>query len=370
MNTISHPSSVLDKGSSAIIKDNALHAENAGWLTDTLLELAYKQNWLQLLTPACYGGMEMPLPDAVAIEEAIAYNDGSMGWVITLCAGAGWFGGFIDPLLAQHIFKEPSVCVAGSGSVSGTAEISDDGYILNGTWQYATGTPCATVFTANCYITQNGQQLKDEQNNPIVRAFILLKDEVIILPTWNKMGMIATASHSFKVSNLSVNTQRAFDINTTSPVIDAPLYRYPFLQLAEVTLTANISGIAMHFITLCEDLFRKKKDRKGTLLADTDDVRIAMNNAHKQMDTARQIFHDTLHTSWQACVAGTIDTTLLQKVSSTSHILTNTARTCVNNLYPYCGLFGAEHDNELNRVWRDLHTAAQHPLLVFAESNE
>ena len=38
------------------------------------------------------------------------------------------------------------------------------------------------------------------------------------------------------------------------------------------------------------------------------------------------------------------------------------ARRSISDIYPYCGLRAAQEDAEINRVWRDFHTASQHAL--------
>jgi hypothetical protein len=48
-----------------------------------------------------------------------------------------------------------------------------------------------------------------------------------------------------------------------------------------------------------------------------------------------------------------------------SHLMAAKVREWVDRLYPFAGLGAARVDTTINRVWRDLHTAGQHPLLVF-----
>ncbi|QEC71478.1 hypothetical protein FSB73_07145 [Arachidicoccus ginsenosidivorans] len=63
-------------------------------------------------------------------EEAIGWAEGSAGWVFTLCSGAGWFAGYIDPAIARTIFKPKKACLAGSGAVGGTAKINKKGGVF------------------------------------------------------------------------------------------------------------------------------------------------------------------------------------------------------------------------------------------------
>jgi hypothetical protein len=57
-----------------------------------------------------------------------------------------------------------------------------------------------------------------------------------------------------------------------------------------------------------------------------------------------------------------ISEALLLEVSKVSHDLVRISRDIVNWLYPLQGLKAADKTTEINRVWRNFHTAAQHSL--------
>lgn len=362
MNRFPHPAEVMTAGKVTFIRQQSAQAEKIGRLTEELLQLVYNEQWFKLLLPSVYGGKELALPEAVKMEEALSWADGSLGWVVTLCAGAGWFGGFIDALSAQDIFKDDKLCIAGSGASTGTAEISGDGYVLNGTWKYASGVNHATHITVNCAIYNNKEPERTATGEPLILPFILNKKDVSLLKGWKYVGMIATGSDAYSIENVYVPANRCFKIEAGSAVIQSPLYNYPFMQLAEATLAANLSGMAIHFFDLCTAIFKEKaahfteqKIEKSKVLYD------ALKENEALFNIARTDFYNTLDASWN--LPG--NAKLLQKVSITSRHLAQTSRKAVDNLYPYCGLLAAAPDTELNRVWRDIHTASQHSLLTF-----
>ena len=137
--TIPHPASWLTEQASTAIRQHAREAETLRDLHPQQLAAIRDNGWMKMYVPAQYGGLDLALPDILRIEEALAWCDGSTAWVVTLCSGAGWFAGFIDPALAGALFAGDDLCVAGSGAVSGVAEITRTGYILNGHWKYASG---------------------------------------------------------------------------------------------------------------------------------------------------------------------------------------------------------------------------------------
>jgi alkylation response protein AidB-like acyl-CoA dehydrogenase len=360
MNILIHPSAQLRPDWLSTIRDNAAMAENDGKLQPAQLELAYRQHWFKMLVPKQYGGLELSLPDEVRLIEAISWGDGSMGWAITLCTGAGWFGGFLDAGLSKQIFADPKVCLAGSGAPGGLAVLNADGYKISGTWKYASGALHATHFTANCIINK-------PDGNTEIRPFIFDKSDVTVLPAWNYNGMVATGSHSFSVQNVQVKPDRIFKIDPEFAIVPNTLYQYPFHQLAEATLAVNISGLAIHFIDLCQPLFEERKVSKNLSANQCAELDEALAKAIYRLNSVRPGFYDVLDASWADYLQNGKDPKPnLQKISTVSRKLAKTAIQIADELYPYCGLIAASTGSDINRVWRDLHTASQHALLTFA----
>ncbi|MCH5599546.1 acyl-CoA dehydrogenase family protein [Niabella ginsengisoli] len=80
-------------------------AEKKNALTPSLLEIIYTEKWFKLFLPKEYGGLELSLPDALKYEEELAYIDGSLGWTVTLCAGANLFAGYINYKKSRQMFS-------------------------------------------------------------------------------------------------------------------------------------------------------------------------------------------------------------------------------------------------------------------------
>ena len=357
---------LLNTTSIAIINKFAAASEELGELHPELLSLAYQQQWFKLFVPAVYGGPALLLPEILRLEEEIAAVDGSLGWTVTLCSGAGWFAGFLDPALAEEIFTNNKVCFAGSGAVGGTAIRSENGYMINGTWNYASGALHATIFTANCVICdKTGQPLLDLQGQQEIKSFILKKEEVNILPGWSYFGLVATGSHAFTVSNVEVPPNRTFEINKAIQV-DTPGFDYPFLQLAETTLAVNSAGMAKHFLALVEASFKRRSGQKRYTPEQVTFFNVEFTRCSQALTQAREDFYQAFAVSWEQLLSiGSINKDAIVAVSSTSRKLAHTSRQVADELFPYCGLEAARKESEINRVWRDLHTASQHSLLTF-----
>jgi len=365
-NTVPHPSVFIESDDVNSIRSSSREAEKTGKLHPKQLEIIYAQKWFKLLVPDVYSGRQITLPNLIRLQEAISWTDGSTGWVVTLCSGAGWFGGFISPEIAKEVFNDDKVCLAGSGAKGGIAEITPTGYLINGTWKYTSGIHHATHITANCFIRKNGETVLGDDGEPLILPFIFYKKDVNILPAWKYVGMVATGSDAFEIKNLEVSFNRQFKIAPSAAIVNEPLYLYPFLQLAEATLAVNLSGIAIHFMDLCAGIFDEKikqpqiTNEQGELLMNE------LNQAKTELNKARKVFYEAVDDSWDAIQNNnTITEDKLNQVSITSRKLARTARQTVDELYPLCGLIAASTETEINRAWRDLHTASQHSLLTF-----
>lgn len=341
-------------------------SEEMGELHPEILELAYQKNWFKLFVPEIYGGAGKKLPEILRLEEELAEADGSLGWTITLCAGAAWFAGFLKPELAKEIFADRKVCFAGSGAVGGVAVKTANGYLINGHWKYASGALHATIFTANCVLkNEDGSDVLDNDGNSEIKSFILKKEEVEILAGWSYFGLVATGSHAFEVKNLKVPENRTFKINDTIEVSDEG-FDYPFLQLAETTLAVNSLGMVNHFMKLVEAAFFSRSGLKRYRDDQIAFFTAELSNRKAEVQTLKDRFYFLFDESWDQLIhRGEIEKALLEEVSLISRKLAHACRQASDGLFPYGGLEAARKDSTINRVWRDLHTASQHALLTF-----
>jgi alkylation response protein AidB-like acyl-CoA dehydrogenase len=348
------------------IEQHAAAADAARWLHPVQQALLHRRGWLKMLAPRALGGAELPLPQVVRLEEAVAAIDGSMGWVLTLCAGAGWFAGFMPADVAGAIVATRRVCVGGSGAPTGYADVEGDGYRISGRWDYASGAPMATHFTLNAVLREDGQVLTDAAGAPRIRAFIVPAAQVGIVPSWRSVGLRATASHSYRIDGQWVASGHGFAIDAAHATADGPLYRFPFYSLAFVTLAANVAGMAAHFLRLARPaMSRRRHAILGQPLLDVPAVQDLLRSLETAYAAARGHFYEILDRSWDSLCAGTpVSSDAAAAMQAASLALVAISRKAVDELYPYCGLYAAAEDSEINRVWRDLHTATQHTLLL------
>lgn len=342
--------SMIAPEAAEMIRNTAAASEASNQLHPAQLELIYRNNWFNLFVPKANGGMELTLPEALQLEEALAWVDGSFGWTVTLCSGANFFIGFLEPVIAAELYANPKVCFSGSGAATGTAELKADGYHIAGHWKYATGAPHATVFTCVCNLKENGVVLRDGNGNAATSAFWFYASEVKQHQDWNMMGMKATASLSFDAGPMVVPTNRRFVIDPAFAILPQAVYRYPFLQFAEATLCVNFCGMAMRFLEL---YMQHATEPDKTVI-----------KLQQELLQARDIFYEKIDKSWNNLnEQSNISDDLLTEISSRSRELYAVCGKLMQTLYPAMGMKAAQNDSEANRIWRNYYTASQHKLL-------
>ena len=343
-----------------LIRDEQAASIAQKQLTPALLKLLYEQRWFNLWVPRAYGGLSSPLPEGCRLLEELAYEDGGLGWTVTLCAGANMFAGFIEPALAEAIFSQEKVCWGGSGKPSGRAEKIGDSYRLHGVWKYATGAPQLTHFTLNAWLYEDGKVLLDESGEPLYRSFFVRREDVLIHYDWDTFGLECTASHSFSVDGIRVPATQAFDLQPEKRKHEDRLFAYPFMSFAECTLAVNYMGMFRRFL----DLFEKQ-----LLLKSADDQWAAAQGKvlFQKVDSMRSVFeekrvrlYELMDTSWTKAGGQEL---LLADIAALSRELARDVRMGTSELFPYTGIAGAQREQELNIVFRNIFTASQHALL-------
>lgn len=356
----------MEKLLNVINKQSAAEAEKQGKLIPEWIELIQHEKWFKLFVPKHLNGLELSLPEALRVEETLAKMDGSLAWTVTLCAGATWFAGFLDPELTEEVFLNDDVCFAGSGFIGGTANKIGEHYIINGNWTYASGALHATHFTANCLMLENGKAIMDADGKQTVKAFLLKKQEVEILDGWSYMGMVATGSHAFKATEQFIPLNRCFEILPNKTRLPEPIFKYPFLQLAETTLVANVLGITLHFIELVDECFWMRNKTRNYDKAHLDYYTELKSDSEQHILNLRLMFFDLVEQSYTELKnTYKISGESLQAVSEISRDLASACREVSAKLQPFAGLEAAKNHTEINRVWRDMNTVSQHALLIF-----
>ncbi len=307
-----------------------------------------EENLWNIWVPRNFGGLELSFSEGLSKLQELAKIDGSLGWTVTLCSGANYFIGNLEPATAKEIFLKPGKTIlGGSGGISGKAQKYGDVYKINGTWHYATGAPYLTHFTLNAEIFESGRALLDEKGSPQVRSFVLAREDVQVIEDWNTMGLKASATHSFKVENALVPKRCSFLYNKFYQPQD--IFKIPFSVFADLTLWVNYVGMAQHFL---------KEARAVTSVEalKTLEESITVCN-HKISEFAEAI--DKKTAAEKIIISNYMEEIHISASNSVRIISRN-----IINLYPYLGVKASRRNHPLHQIFCDYFTATQHHIFT------
>lgn len=307
-----------------------------------------QKNLWNLWVPKVYGGLELSLTEGLGMLRSLAQIDGSLGWTVTLCSGANFFIGNLEGKVADEIFGQTDkpVCFGGSGGVFGTADKVGEGYIISGRWKYATGAPYLTHFTLNAKIQDGGRDVLLENGDPMVRSFVLRREDVEVIRDWNAMGLKATATHSFEVKSIWIHGKYSFLYNDLH--LPHTIFKIPFSVFADLTLWVNYTGMATYIL---------EEARKLSIPTVSLDNLLANITGADQSMMGLAAHIQTLVEDGKKVpesLVGEVHVKACDAVRSLSREIIG--------MYPLLGIRAASEGHPLNQGFRDYFTATQHRI--------
>ncbi|MEN9704602.1 MAG: hypothetical protein RLZZ393_481 [Pseudomonadota bacterium] len=352
-----------------LISAHGSQGRRAARLPQAIADALVDQGFFRLWIPRRFDGLEMPLPDGLRVCEAVARLDGAVGWAVMIGAGGGLFAAYLRPDAARRLFGPRNALVAGSGARTGTAERVEGGYRCSGRWRYASGAHQATVFTANCRVTQGGQPVLVD-GEPLVRAMAFKPEQVRIIETWDTTGLRATGSHDIVVDDAFVPETDTFSVFTDPPREAGALYRLPFGTMTELPVSAVVLGTARHALETFEAMARDKPSPFGSgPLAGHPRVATATARARDAVDSAAASLQGLAEDAWRTATRDSpIDQDIIRRCTTECAGLVSRLVSAIGGLAPLAGMNALHREDPFATAWQDLSAAAAHysvsPLLM------
>ena len=279
----------------------AMQAERR--LTATVVDGMRASGVFAMALPRSLGGPELSPLEQFGVIEALSYADASVGWCAMIGCDSGYLPGFLDDDTVAEVYPTPNLVSAGKVQPMGVAVRSGDGWRVTGRWDFGSGSTHADRFIGGVFLRDEaGVGLTDDQGRPLVRLAHLPREEVTVHDTWNTVGMRATASNDFAVTDAQIPDSWVFDL--FSPMRrDDPLYRLPMWFI--VKHAGNTTALARRAIDEAIEAAQTKMVMpQRQLLIDQPDTLEAIARAEAATRSARAFVIAEIERVWQACVEG------------------------------------------------------------------
>ncbi len=147
-----------------------------------------------LTTPTRFGGADFTTRETHDIIRALASGCGATAWVVWAAAGGNlWSCAFPDEVIAP-VYETPWVgnrtfALGGtSRRMSGTARQVEGGWMIKGTWPFATG----SVHASHGYLAV----FHDDTDDAKVGMALVPKEQLVERDDWEAMGLAGTGSQT------------------------------------------------------------------------------------------------------------------------------------------------------------------------------
>jgi alkylation response protein AidB-like acyl-CoA dehydrogenase len=337
--------------------------ERARRLPDPLVAGLHEAGLFRMLLPRTLGGAELDPPTFVQVTEAIARADASTAWVVCQTNGCSMTAAYLHPDVARTIFGgEPAGVLAWGPPTTSTAVVTDGGYRLSGTFNFASGSRHATWLGGQAPIVQGDGTPRRRHGAPERRTLLFPAASVTMKDVWHTIGLRGTGSDSFVVTDLLVPHAHTFTRDDSAERhYQAPLYCFPQGSLYASGFAGVALGIARSllgdFVALATDKTPRGYSRP---LRESAVTQAQVAQAEAKLGAARVYLLSSLREIWSA-VGRTGVLTLDRRVAirlAASHAIRQ-AREVADVAYHAAGGTAVFTSHAFERRFRDIHTVAQ-----------
>ncbi|MEC8047177.1 MAG: acyl-CoA dehydrogenase family protein [Pseudomonadota bacterium] len=336
--------------------------EQARRLPADVSDAMAKAGIYRMFVPQSLGGSETSPLVSSQVFETLAQGDAACGWVAFIAATSGSSLARIETSAAKQMFASPQTMLAGVFAPNGKAVKSGEDYILNGQWQWGSGTQNADWVLAGSMVI-DPEQPADAK--PRAHMCLVPKDAIEFLDTWHSTGLRGTGSTDFKLTDHRVPSAHIVGLEVRK-MPDTPLFQFPNFTLLALGIGAVSMGIARaalnEFVGLAQ---QKKRISSSSTIAERSHTQMQIATAEAKLRSARAFYYDSVEQAWARALAGdTVDVDQRRNLRlATTHAVMASAEV-VDCAYNLAGGVSVYQSSNLQRHFRDIHVATQHIMVA------
>lgn len=353
------------------IRELAPSNEALGKLDDKAAKILRDSGVIRMLQPKEYGGLEVHPVEFAETVMGIAALDGSTGWISGIVGLHPWEMAYADPKVREEIWgQDVDTWISSPYAPLGVAKPVDGGYILNGRWQYSSGSDhCEWTFLGAMLGDKDG---KVAQPPSALHVILPRKDYEIVEGTWDVAGLAGTGSKDIVVRDAFIPDYRVLEY---AKVLDGrapkeagltnPLYHVPFTCIFPVGISSAVIGI-------CEGALAQhvawQKDRvqiTGTRAKEDPYVLYALGEAADEIRASRVMMLDNVNRIYDKVAAGKEISFEERAINRRTQVRSTwRAVQAMTQIVVRSGGNAFRTDNPIQRAWRDAHVGLAHAIHV------
>jgi alkylation response protein AidB-like acyl-CoA dehydrogenase len=353
-----------------VLAANADAAEKGRRVTDETFKTIVDAGMLRIFVPRRFGGFEAGHRTYLDVTSELARSgDSSSAWYSFILNMADWIMGVMHEEAKQAIWgngPDAVICAPLTPMPGWSVTYEQDGIRISGEWPYTSGCRHADWVMVGFPILGNNNELVD-----LALAAIPI-DRFTIKDTWFVAGMVGTGSETVVLPETFVPNNFTFRLGPPGKDYEYPnvpadefTYRADMHAVFWTCVTAPVLGLAQAALDMTlERMTTRPKSIAYTLYQDATKSPSVQANAAEAaalIDTATlqaRAFADEIDEQSRGTELFTPEERHKQYMRS-AH-MTKMCLTAVDLLMDVQGASGFALSNPIQRVWRDINTAARH----------
>jgi len=336
----------------SIADEYADWSDKEGRLAEPVVEALHREGlWGMWVPLSIRGGAELDPVSALELLENVSYGDPSVGWVLMAAALAiGTGAAFLEDSAVSELFGGSRLpVIAGQGTRPGKALPTGGGFLLSGSWSFASGIKHGTHIHTLAIIEPTGEP----------RIFVLPVEKVKLIENWDVMGLRGTGSIDYTIDNVFVPEAYTHSALTETPKRGGALYTIGIIGFAMMCHSGWACGIGRRLLDELGAIVRSKIGRAGST-GDSDAFQEGYANAEARYRAARAFIYESWQDVAEALTRG-------EKLSVRQHSLIRLALTNATwSMQEVCAFVYktagtvALRAGTLQRLFRDMNAGTQH----------
>ena len=340
-----------------LIDRNAARVDGAPMASESVDALV-QAGLFGIMTPRELGGLELPLLDVLDIVAEVAWADGSSAWCLMAGAStAGYFGAYCPDEFVRKAFAAGIPLVAGQLFPNGTVVHDSGGYRITGKYQFGSGinhSDWAAVGALTTPFDNSGEQAE------MISAMMPI-DRAEIKGNWEVLGLQATASYDYDVTDVRVAKSATFKLLTPTRHRGGVVYELGVLPLTAIAHAAFAIGVVRRALDELV-IIARSKHRMGasSSLAESDYFLNELGTLEGRFRAAEAWVRESITAMERNILeTGAGDPILANAVRQATVHVTQDGADIVRGAYRLAGT-SALRKGPIERCFRDIHAGSQH----------
>lgn len=329
-----------------------------------LLAQLHAARLYRMLLPRSVDGEETDPLTFISAVEILAGADASAAWCVAQGCGCSLAAAYLAPHAARTVFAAPDAVLAwGPSARAATAKIVEGGYMVQGRWQFASGSRHAQYLGAHAMVIERDGSPHLLDGKPMERTMVVPKTVARMVDRWQVIGLRGTGSDDVIIETaVFVPEEFTFTREYASDRREqGPLYQLTSFNLYAMAFAAIAMGIARTMLDDFNTLAREKVATAGTRpLRDSATVQANYALAEGALRSGRAFLREAVADAWQTLSSG--DPLSLPQRGALRLATTyacHRAREAADFAYHAAGTDAIFEDRAFERRFRDLHTTSQ-----------